>query len=61
MSKVKIEYQLPTYAIKHIEKIRILFAVNSETNQAEAFIPLSDYLELLDKVEKLSSREQLIK
>lgn len=50
MSKVKLEYQLPTYAIKHIEKIRILFAVNSETKKSEAFIPLYDYLELLDKV-----------
>lgn len=61
MSKIKLEYQLPSYAIKHIEKVRILFAVNSETKQAEAFVPLSMYLDLLDKVEKLSSSKQLRK
>lgn len=61
MSKIELEYQLPTYAIKHIEKIRILFAVKSEKKPSEAFISLSDYFELLDKVEKLSSIEQLVK
>ena len=51
MSKIKLEYSLPSYAVKHIESIRILFAVNSETKQSEAFVPLSHYLERLDKLE----------
>ena len=57
MSNIKLDYQLPHYAIKHIEKIRILFAVNSETKQSEAFVPMSMYLELLNKVENLSSKQ----
>lgn len=56
MTKNQLEYQLPTYAIKHIEKIRILFAVNYDTKQSEAFVPLSLYLELLDKVENSISK-----
>lgn len=57
MSNTIIEYKLPSYAIKHIEKIRILFAVNSESNQSEAFVPLSMYLEILNKVEELSCQQ----
>jgi len=56
MSKIKLEYQLPSYAVKHIEKIRILYAVNHDTKQSEAFVPLSLYLELLDKVENSISK-----
>lgn len=54
---VKLEYQLPSYAIKHIEKIKILFAVNSETGEHESFVPLSMYLELLDKLENLACKQ----
>ena len=57
MSKIKLEYSLPSYAVKHIESIRILFAVNSETKQSEPFVPLTLYLELLDKLENSISKQ----
>lgn len=57
MLQIKLEYSLPSYAVKHIELIRILFAVNSETKQSEAFVPLTLYLELLDKLENSISKQ----
>lgn len=54
---VKLEYQLPSYAIKHIEKIKILFVVNSETGEHESFVPMSMYLELLDKLESSTCKK----
>lgn len=47
----KLKYQLPSYAIKHIGKIKVLFAVNSETGEYESFVPMSMYLDLLEKLE----------
>lgn len=57
MSEIKLEVKLPEYAVKHIEKIRVLFAVNADTQETEPFVPMQMYLELLDKVERLSSQQ----
>ena len=57
MTKIKLEYSLPSYAVKYLESIKILFAVNSETKQSEAFVPLTLYLELLDKLENSASKQ----
>lgn len=61
MTTTKFKFDLPQYAIKHIEKIKILFVVNSQTNQTEAFVPLSEFLTLLDKSERLRISKQLKK
>jgi hypothetical protein len=58
MNNTNLELQIPSYAIKHIEKISVLFAVNSETKKQEAFVPLSLYLKLLDKVETLTNKQR---
>ena len=57
MSDVILEVKLPDYSVKHIEKIRVLFAVNEDTKETESFVPMSQYLELLDKVESLSCKK----
>lgn len=57
MSNVKLEIKLPAYAIKHIEKVRVLFAVNADTKEVEPFVPMSLYLDLLSKVESLESKQ----
>lgn len=53
---VYFDSKMPSYAIKHIEEIKILFAVNSETRKQEAFVPMSFYLELLQKLEDSTSK-----
>jgi hypothetical protein len=45
MSNVILEVKLPDYSVKHIEKIRVLFAVNEDTKETESFVPMSQYLE----------------
>lgn len=57
MSNVKLEVKLPAYAVKHIETVRVLFAVNVDTKEVESFVPMSMYLELLSKVEKLECKQ----
>jgi hypothetical protein len=52
-----LEYKLPSYTAKHIEEIKILFAVNSETREYESFVPMTLYLELLDKLENLTTKK----
>lgn len=56
MEKLKIEVTLPKYINKHIENIEILFQVDTKTLKHEAYIPMSLYLKLLDKVEELSNQ-----
>lgn len=57
MSNVKLEVKLPAYAVKHIETVRVLFAVNADTKEVESFVPMSMYLELLSKVENLECKQ----
>lgn len=57
MSNVKLEVKLPAYAVKHIESVRVLFAVNADTKDVESFVPMSMYLELLYKVESLECKQ----
>lgn len=61
MSKQSIQIDIPSFAIKHIEKLRILFAVNDSTNEIEPFVQLSTYLELLNKIEKLTTQKSQYK
>ena len=56
MSKVNLEIKLPAYSVKHIESVRVLFAVNSETKEVESYVPMSMYLKLLSKVESLECK-----
>jgi hypothetical protein len=57
MSNVKLEVKLPAYAVKHIESVRVLFAVNADTKEIESFVPMSMYLDLLSKVESLECKQ----
>jgi hypothetical protein len=57
MSNVKLEVKLPAYAVKHIESVRVLFAVNADTKEVESFVPMSMYLDLLTKVERLECKQ----
>lgn len=57
MEKVRLEVKLPAYAVKHIESVCVLFAVNAETKEVESFVPMSMYLELLSKVENLECKQ----
>lgn len=57
MSNVKLEYKLPVYAVKHIETVRVLFAINADSKEFEPFVPMSMYLDLLCKVENLECKQ----
>lgn len=57
MSNVNLEVKLPAYSTKHIETVRVLFAVNADTKEVESFVPMSIYLELLSKVESLECKQ----
>ena len=57
MSNVKLEIKLPAYAVKYIESVRVLFAVNADTKEVESFVPMSMYLELLSTIENLECKQ----
>lgn len=50
MSKNDLEIKIPHFNIRKIDNIKILYAVNVESGNTEAFVPLSMYLKLLDEI-----------
>lgn len=55
MSKIKLQFDIPVYAAKHIEKVNILFAVNPKNEEYSVFVPMEIYLKSLSRIEELSS------